>query len=186
MRWRKHKEALRRNQHRNRYLQRAWNKNGSESFGFVLVESVSQHELESSEQKYLDLAKTEMDKTYNLSFMAGRIEMTEEVKRVLRDLALIRYKDNQNHPMYGKKHKAETIRKIKTTLHGMMAGNRNPNSDPKTYEFSNDNTHELFIGTRYDFCQKYNIHSSKVSAVICKCGRAKRIHGWRISFPTFA
>ena len=27
--------------------------------------------------------------------------------------------------------------------------------DRKLYKFSNDNTQELFIGTRYDFCQKY-------------------------------
>ena len=123
-RWRKHREALRRNQHRNRYLQRAWNKDGSNSFDFIVVELISQKELEATEQQYLNLAKKERDKTYNLSFIADRIEMTPEVKTILRDLALIRYKDKHNHPMYGKHltNKTKEILKIKCANHGRKNG----------------------------------------------------------------
>jgi len=179
LRWRKHIEALKRNQHRNRYLQRAWNKYGEPSFEFVICENAPINQLTILEQQYLDIAQLELNKVYNLSFLSDRIEMTESVKNILSNMAKERFTNKENHPFYGKHHnnKTKQILKIKCA----NPGNKNGRFDPKIYEFINDNTNEVFVGTRYDFCQKYSIHGSRVSAVILKLGRSKRIHGWRIT-----
>ncbi len=176
-RWRKHREALKRNQHRNRYLQRAWNKYGINSFEFIIIEQVLQNKLEEVEQKHLNLAKNEKSKTYNLSFVSDRIEMTNEVKSILSQLAIARFSDIQNHPRYGM-HTSEKTKEILRTKCSNK-GSKNGMFDSKIYKFTNK-TSETFIGTRYDFCKKHNIHSSRVSAIINKHGRSKRIHGWSI------
>jgi group I intron endonuclease len=176
LRWRKHKEALKRNQHKNRYLQRAWNKYGEVSFDFIIVETIPQDKLELIEQQYLDIGKTELHKIYNCSFIAGRIEMTEDVKQVLRDMAIIRYKNKINHPRYGKTHKAESINQIKTTLKGKMSGKSNPKFDNRTFTFSNVLTNETFIGNRFDFYTKYKINREQLCGLIN--GNAKSVHKW--------
>lgn len=180
-RWRKHKEALQRGNHRNRYLQRAWNKYGPSAFDIVISEYTVQDLLNMIEQKYLNVARLTPDKVYNLSFLADRIEMTDSVKEILRGMAKDRFKDKRKHPFYGKKHKFETIDKIKHTLKGRFGGMTNPNADSKIYTFYNNDIKSTFVGTRCDFCQKYSIHSSRVSAIICKLGRVKRVKGWSIT-----
>lgn len=69
-RWRKHKKMLRKNKHVNDYLQNAWNKHGENNFDFIIVERLNENLLLEIEQKYLDIAKTEQDKCYNLNFDA--------------------------------------------------------------------------------------------------------------------
>jgi group I intron endonuclease len=67
-RWCEHKTKLNKNCHVNDYLQNSWNKHGKEKFNFVIVESVSPNQLTTVEQKYLDIAKRERNKCYNLTF----------------------------------------------------------------------------------------------------------------------
>ena len=43
-RWRKHKESLRANRHHNIHLQSSWNKHGSETFVFEVIEEVKKDE----------------------------------------------------------------------------------------------------------------------------------------------
>lgn len=66
-RWNEHKTSLRRNNHHCLYLQRAWNKDGENSFEFSEIEFVDREDLISKEQYYLDLLKPE----YNISKIAG-------------------------------------------------------------------------------------------------------------------
>jgi group I intron endonuclease len=69
MRWRKHREALRRSDHENPYLQAAWNKYGEESFDFIEIEQVGdQADLLSAEQWWLDALRPD----YNICPVAGR------------------------------------------------------------------------------------------------------------------
>jgi len=76
-----HKCCLRYDNHDNTHLQRSWNKHGENNFEFIIVEDgIPYNQLLLIEQKYLDIAKTEKHTCYNQSFIAGRIEMTEEVR----------------------------------------------------------------------------------------------------------
>ena len=67
-RWRVHKSDLNRNQHHSSYLQRAWNKYGSNSFKFTVLEAISDKSLLiKTEQKYIDFMLPE----YNMCKFAG-------------------------------------------------------------------------------------------------------------------
>jgi group I intron endonuclease len=69
-RWSEHKSNLNHNIHDNDYLQKSWNKHGQESFSFNIIEEVPKDKLLEVEQKYLDEAKKERNKSYNLTFIA--------------------------------------------------------------------------------------------------------------------
>jgi group I intron endonuclease len=69
-RWHEHKRILRRNCHDNPHLQNAWNRYEEPNFIFSVIEGVSISNLLNVEQKYLDIAKSESDKCYNISFVS--------------------------------------------------------------------------------------------------------------------
>lgn len=75
LRLRKHKEALRRNAHDNKYLQRAWNKYGESNFTFQVIEIVPcKEDLIPREQFWLDTKKSANRKFgYNLCPTAGSL-----------------------------------------------------------------------------------------------------------------
>lgn len=56
-RWHQHQTRLNVGTHRNRYLQAAWKKYGSENFEFSILEFIDKSELLEVEQKWLDLTK---------------------------------------------------------------------------------------------------------------------------------
>jgi group I intron endonuclease len=95
-----HKNMLSVNRHTNIHLQRAWNKQNSDDFEFLLVEECDPTQCLVVEQKHLDIAKKESDKCYNMSFIAERVEMTDEIKNKIRNRIL------------GLKRSDETKRKI--------------------------------------------------------------------------
>lgn len=73
-RWPRHKSSLNNNNHKNDHLQNSWNKYGEQNFELKIVEelkNIDKQNLLIIEQKYLDIAKTEQDKCYNLKFVAG-------------------------------------------------------------------------------------------------------------------
>ena len=182
-RWRCHKSTLRRNIHRNDYLQRAWNRNGKENFNFILVEKLNENttleQLLTVEQKYLDIAKTERDKCYNLNFEATGSEWNEYSKQKLSKRYL-----GKGNPMFGKHHTEESLKKIRQSScerkhsekskemmktsarrRGISEENRkkinegihisHPNYFSKTHSFFNRNTNENFTGTLHDFVSKF-------------------------------
>jgi group I intron endonuclease len=88
-RWRGHIRRLKSNNHYNPHLQRAWNKYGKENFDWIIVEEVVKEKLIEIEQKYLDIAKDEKEKCYNISFTAnqpaeGHLHM-EKFRKILAD-----------------------------------------------------------------------------------------------------
>ena len=68
-RWRGHISDLNKNKHHSVYLQRAWNKYGSQSFEFSVIEYCEKDQLIEREQFYLDTEKP----VYNISPTAGSV-----------------------------------------------------------------------------------------------------------------
>ena len=177
-RWYNHKTDLIKNNHYNTYLQRAWNKYGESSFNFIIVEEINEKDLLLIEQKYLDIAKTEKDKCYNLSFIAGRVDFSEEIIEKIRNTLKIYYSNNVS-PTLGKHH-SEIIRQKMKDNHVNFSGNKNPRYDDTQYHFFNVKTKEDFVGARMDFINKYNLNSGMVCSLIKGKNYVKSVRGWTI------
>jgi len=87
-RWDDHIRELRKNNHYNDYLQKAWNKYGEQSFDFQFIESVKEEELLLIEQKYLDISVKEQNKCYNLNFEASGGNISEYSREKIRSSKL--------------------------------------------------------------------------------------------------
>ena len=116
-RWKDHRLHLRGGRHGNRFLQRAWNKYGESSFGWVILEACREEDLLEREQSYLPEEKTRKalrgNNLYNELPIAGSPKnyvtprtMTEEEKRK----SSLRMKGNRI--WVGRKHSEETKRKM--------------------------------------------------------------------------
>jgi group I intron endonuclease len=71
-RWYRHRKSLSRGTHRNRYLQNAWDKYGSQSFEFEILEYVDVSHLLLAEQKWIDSTScTDRTIGFNLYNIAG-------------------------------------------------------------------------------------------------------------------
>ncbi len=106
-RWRKHISFLTRNKHPNKHLQGAWNKYGKDSFEFTVLLICVEDELLDQEQTCLDV-KSE----YNISKLAGKVEMTNELKAKLSDIA------KRNACWIGRECSEETRRKMSKSRKG--------------------------------------------------------------------
>jgi group I intron endonuclease len=185
-RWREHKYLLNKNAHANEYIQRSWNKYGADTFDFLIVErNIQEKDLLITEQKYLDQAETKKENCYNLSYIAGKIKMTSEIRRKISESQkgeknhnfgkhpsqetrrkLIECRKGKNNWNYGGKHSEETKRKI---------GEKSKLRIDKTiYKLFNTASNEIFEGTTHDFTKKYNI-------LYVRCllkGRRKSYKNW--------
>lgn len=83
-----HKRLLNKNKHFNIKLQNAWNKYGEANFEFIFVEkcNYTRTSLLECEQKYLDIANKEKSRCYNMTFVAGRVEWTPELRNKISKL----------------------------------------------------------------------------------------------------
>ena len=82
-RWRTHKSLLKNNIHCNRHLQSAWNKYGSESFIFEIVNVCDKENLIELED-YFMAAFNAMNRRYGYNFInASRTEMSDETRKKL-------------------------------------------------------------------------------------------------------
>lgn len=132
-RWRKHNWLLAHKKHHSRYLQRAWNKYGKDNFEFIIIEEIPNDQLLIVEQKYLDIAKKEKHKCYNMSFIAGRTEISDEMKRKISKANSGKnngmYGSNQsgkNNPMFGRHLSEESKKQISNSMKGKNKGKNNP------------------------------------------------------------
>lgn len=108
-----HIQTLKRNVHCNNHLQRFVNKYGLETLQFNILEKCALDDLVPKEQHYMDNA----DNLFNISKIAGRIEMNEETKQKMSLLhkgrILPEYqKENLRQINLGKKLSLETKKKL--------------------------------------------------------------------------
>jgi len=162
-----------------RYLQNAYNKYGINSFIWKIIElSIPNRRME-IEQKYLDIAKNEKEKCYNISFIVGRIEWNDENKQI-RSI-LYKKEGNPNYkngdkikgkknPFYGKHHTNES--KEMQYLTKMKNGIINQD----VFSFKNKTTDDTFIGNSRNFYHKYNLNRSNVMKLIQ--GKIRSVKNW--------
>lgn len=205
----RHKTDLKYNRHDNEHLQRAWNSYGCDNFEFVIVEkldNITKKELLLVEQKYLDIAKTELDKCYNMSFDAFgtryvRSEVVEkrrnsQKRRVFSEESKKRMsearkgwvyspetlekmkiaKRGKNHPLFGKTHSEKT----KTKMSLSKTGSNNNRYDSTVRKFINKITNELFEGTQFELSKKYNLNNKNVNLMVNSKKYRKSVGGWSL------
>jgi len=159
-RWMEHINGLKSNRHENSYLQRSWNKYGIDNFEFSILEEVPKPLLLMVEQKYLDHAKNDGKRCYNLSYMAT------------------------GGGFAGHKHSEESKRKTSEKLKGRISPmkgrkilpEKNCHCDQNIYTFANISTNEMFVGTRYKFWTKYGFRRDAIGNLIL--GKSKTSYGW--------
>lgn len=198
-RWKDHKHDLHLKRHYNKYLQRAWDKYGKSAFECIVVEHTSPTELLVAEQKYLDIASNEKHICYNNSFIAGRVEMTVEVRKKIsqrlvgENNGMYRhiYTDDEKqkrrermlgckNPLYGKIRSRTHIERNRLSNIGKHDGNKNPTYDPTIYHLHNKNTNETFTGTKYEFISTYKLKHSNSNVYAMFKRKLKSAYGWSL------
>jgi group I intron endonuclease len=181
IRWYRHITELLRNVHKNTHLQRAWNKYGRYNFVFEIITTfppnTSDDIILQEEQKLLNvhygnsqcynLTKGVTDLNGSNNPFYGK-HHTDETRKSLSDTALQRPK------IFGRKHSNETIVKISLNRTGKTCGNKHRQYDQNIYRFKKDD--EIFEGTRFDFCKKYNLNKGNVCWLVK--GKNKSVNGW--------
>ena len=169
-RWSYHRKCLRGKYHKNDYLQKAWNKYGESNFDFIIVEEVYKEKLLLVEQKYLDIAKTEQDKCYNLNFNARGGDISEYSRTKIGDK-----NRGKNCFSYGEKLSNE-IRQKMSIARKKFIGEKHPCYKQTIYSFLNKKTNEKFSGTSYNFRIQYNLSQPGISALTRK--RQNTFNNW--------
>lgn len=117
-RWQAHLSALRRGQHGNRHLQRAFDRYGESAFEFSILEHVEDSvQLISREQRYLDILSPE----YNIAPTAGSSLGIRHTLQSRQNMSLARI--GKPHPHRGWHFSEDTKRKLSEAL----TGEGNPN-----------------------------------------------------------
>ena len=176
-RWNDHKLELNKNRHNNNYLQKSYNKHGVSNFDFIITEKVSVDKLIEIEQKYLDTAKQERDKCYNLNFLADRVEMTDEVReKISKSNKGKHYMTEEDRLYLSKLNIGKPISKERKQK---LQGKNNPNHNKTIYTFRNTKTNETFMGTCFELRTKYNLFHENISKVVS--GERKSTGKWSLS-----
>ena len=92
-RWGEHRRTLRLNQHRNIYLQRAWNKYGEENFEFTFLEECSENMLLIREDAWINYYDS-IQNGYNL-VTAKRHSVSEKTRA---NMSIAQKKYSKEHP----------------------------------------------------------------------------------------
>lgn len=206
IRWKCHLKELRGGYHHNDHLQRAFNKYGEDNFEFITVKlDISNEKLLTEEQCFLDVAKKNKPKTYNATFIAGKVEMTDATRKKI-GLSALGHKRN-----VGRKYSSETIEKrkqsrawykshnqltrkkisdsalgrfmseeTKSKISNTLKGSVPHNLDKTVISFLNMKSGESFRGTKNDFIKKFNLLKQPVYAIINKSTRLKTYKGWSV------
>ena len=152
-RWSGHKSALSKQKHRNGYLQNSWNKHGESAFNVLVVESdIPEQNLLLVEQKYLDIAKSERDKCYNLNFLAEKVEMTPEMRKKISEASM-----GKKGTRLGATTSKETKKRLSIAMKGKIPSPETIKKSQEAcriktvYRFQNTETGEVFIGNPAEF-----------------------------------
>lgn len=172
-----HTKLLKRNKHYNKYLQRSWNKYGESNFDFIIIEETQNENLLIVEQKYLNIAKNEKNKCYNLCF-DSMAPMKNRNHTIITKIKLKKSHLGKRNFMYGKHHRKDSIEKIRIARKNQIFTKEhkqnqiNARIKKEIYTFFNKNTNEYFIGTQYEFKKltKINPYFLLKKIRICYCG----------------
>lgn len=145
--------------HENPHLQKSWNKYGEPNFDFIVIESVEPKKLLEVEQKYLDIAKSERDRVYNIIFIASNSGINIEFERRLK------MSRSAKRKVFSETHK-QNISKFRS----------GKQTDPTVYSWKNTKTGELFSGSMFDWYSKYGF--TYKWAYRLKSGERKSHKGW--------
>ena len=185
-RWSEHKYALNNNTHDNDYLQKSWNKYGSENFQFIILECCDVCELDAKEEYYISLYDT-LNKNYGYNLISGvgvNRTVSEETREKLRQANKKRKTfpnmRGENSPLFGRRLSDETKEKIRLARTGTKAseqtrqklseqrmGSKNHNCVPVYCPELN----EEFWGAK-EAELKYGVNRNKIS----ECINGKRKH----------
>ena len=176
-----HIYKLKRNINSCRYLQNAYNKYGVNNFSWTIIELCPDTNLLEVEQKYLNISKSEKNKSYNISFVAGRIEWNNENKEIRRN----KYKGDGNpnygngnkirginNPFYGKHH--TTFSKEKSYL----TKKDNNILNQRIFTFKHRITKTTFTGIQCDFYKLYDLDRGNVMKLTQKI--IKSVKSWML------
>lgn len=199
----RHKKQLNIGNHHSIFLQRAWNKYGSENFEFVIVEIVNDKSiLLQKEQYYLSLAEKEKNNCYNMRFNASGGNLRKESIEKMSSSLKMKHKLDPNYTLKcikncnsleSRKKRRETAKKFRmnnpeafknaTIAHKKYFSNlenlkkhAESSKDKNIYEFFNTKTNEKFTGFIYDFRMKYDLKKGSLSNLIH--GRNKSYRFW--------
>lgn len=203
-RWNAHIRNLNKKCHSNDYLQNAWNKYGKDAFEFILVETTTEKNTFLIEQKYLDIAKQEQNKSYNLNYKADGREISEYSKNKLKNSLTNYFKNYENRKKISLKLKGiplsnETKQKMslsrsgekhfrygkkltfehKNKLSESHKGTKNPWSDKNIYTCYNELSKLKVTGTRYELSKLMNLTQDTTNYLIRKQTKKTRC-GWRL------
>lgn len=189
-RWNQHRYGLKRNSHRNSYLQNSWNVYGEENFTFEVVDQAnSKDELSKLEIEWMVRLDTiNREHGYNLvigpsgfsglkhsdetkakmsSSQRGKPK-SQEHKDKLSRVVTEKFKDKTKHPWYGKKIPDTTKINIslKKTKH-----NHTHVIDP------NGNVHKIGP-TLIEFCKIHGLQPTNMSKFLN--GKSLKYKGWKL------
>lgn len=170
-RWKIHIRQLNNQKHHNEYLQRAWNKYGSDVFDFVIVENVSVENLLTVEQKYLnEISKS--DNCYNLIFHSqGGTQSDYIIEKMKKN----HWSKKGFFPWnIGKTHSEKSKNLMRLKALGRIPSNK----DIRSYSFIDTKTNEIFTGTKEEFAKKVNVSIPLVNAFVR--GKYHSSKGWRL------
>lgn len=185
-RWSEHKNELKNNIHHNDYLQKSWNKYGTDNFKFYIIELCSVDELDDKEDYYISLYNTMNDDYgYNLLTGVGVNRVISEVTRYKLSQAGKKKKSNRDisgskNPMFGKTHSDETKEKIRQTRIGSKASDETRKklsekqageNNPRCVPVYCPELDETFWGAK-EAELKYGVNRNKIS----ECINGKRKH----------
>lgn len=152
-----HIRALRKGEHHNRYLQRAFNKDGENAFSFIVLERCKKEDLDAQERHWIMHYQT-MDSFIGYNLESGGNE-GKEVSEKTRDT-----KRGCNNPMYGKKLSAEHLEILRSKNRGLHTNLTE--KDVETIKL------ELLKGkSEKELAEQYNITFGAIS-------RIKRCKNW--------
>ena len=121
-RFRRHTVGLRNGNHHSRFLQRAWDKYGQDSFEFTILERCAPARCLIAEQMWLDLFRTyQADQGYNLAKIAGNclgVTHSEETRLKISAASKgkkksLRMRIALSRSLKGRKYTPETIQKMR-------------------------------------------------------------------------
>lgn len=165
-RWKEHKRELNNNKHHNRYLQRAWNKYGGESFLFDVIEECNLDILIEREQFWMDyLNCLNSSYGYNISEKASTYCVSGD-KNWMRKNKGSFYGENSN--FYGRKHTEESKAKMRAKCNNK--GENNPMYGKHHTDESKEKirkSKEKYVGENHPNFGKKGALSTNHKEIIC-------------------